>query len=108
MWPEGGLWRAAGLRDAAMVALLVLLPMRRRSLASLRLGELILVGEERIVIALSGKLTKTGVPRETDLPPQSARPSSGPTCPTHGRCWPSGDAGRGRTPASGSIGTARG
>ena len=71
MWPEGGLWRATGLRDAAMVALLALLPMRRRSLASLHLEELILVTDERIVIALTGDLTKTGVPWEADVPPQS-------------------------------------
>ena len=73
MWPEGGLWRATGLRDAAMVALLALLPIRRRSLASLRLGESVLVTDDRITIALSGDLTKTRVPWEADVPPQSAR-----------------------------------
>ncbi|MGB3626835.1 MAG: tyrosine-type recombinase/integrase, partial [Henriciella sp.] len=71
MWPEGSLFRATGLRDAAMVALLALLPMRRRALASLRLGESILVGDDRITVALSGALTKTGVPWEADVPPQS-------------------------------------
>ena len=72
MWPEGAPYRATGLRDAAMVALLTFLPMRRRSLTSLRLGESILVTDDRITIALSGDLTKTGVPWEADVPPQSA------------------------------------
>ncbi len=105
MWPERAPYRATGLRDAAMVALLALLPMRRRSLASLRLGELALVTKERITIALSGDLTKTGVPWEADVPPQSvsflraylaeARPVLA-------------DRAREKTPASGSTGPARG
>ena len=53
--PEGGLTRATAQRDAAMVGLLALLPMRRRSLASLRLGESVFVTEDRIIIALPGE-----------------------------------------------------
>ena len=105
MWPERAPYRATGLRDAAMVRVLALQPIRRRSLVSLRLRESVLVSDDRITIALSGKLTKTGVPWEADVPPQSvsflraylaeARPVLA-------------DRAREKTPASGSTGPARG
>ena len=69
--PEGGLTRATAQRDAAMVGLLALLPMRRRSLASLSLGSSVFLTEDRIVIALSGNLTKTDVPWEAEVPDES-------------------------------------
>ena len=69
--PEGGLTRATAQRDAAMIGLLTLLPVRRRSLAALRLGESVFVTEDRIIIALPGDMTKTGVSWEAEVPPQS-------------------------------------
>ena len=70
--PEGGLMRATAQRDAAMVGLLALLPMRRRSLASLSLDSSVFVTEDRIVIALSAELMKTHVPWEAEVPDESA------------------------------------
>ncbi|PZX09942.1 phage integrase family protein [Palleronia aestuarii] len=68
--PEGTLSRAMGLRDAAMIALLALLPMRRRSLARLRIGNSISMTEDRIVIALASADTKSGKPWDCDVPVQ--------------------------------------
>lgn len=55
-------------RDGALVALLSLLPMRRRALANLQLGSSVLVEETVISIVLSPEMTKTGIPWEADVP----------------------------------------
>lgn len=65
------LYRAIGMRDGAMIALLALMPMRRRTLAGLELGSSVFVSEDRIVIATSAELNKTGVPWEAEVPPQA-------------------------------------
>jgi integrase len=57
-------------RDGTMIALLSLLPMRRRSFCGLTLGQSILVGDSGILICLSEEMTKTGVPWEVAVPPQ--------------------------------------
>ena len=57
-------------RDGAMIALLSLLPMRRRSFCELTLGQSILVSKSGILISLSEEMTKTGVPWEVAVPPQ--------------------------------------
>lgn len=59
-------------RDGTMVALLALLPMRRRSFCELTLGQSVLITASEIVIALSEEMTKTGVPWEAPVPPQVA------------------------------------
>jgi integrase/recombinase XerD len=55
-------------RDGTMIAMLALIPIRRRAFASLQLGESLLVDDEKITIALSEDLTKTGVHWETVVP----------------------------------------
>jgi integrase len=55
-------------RDGVMVAMLALLPMRRRAFANLELGKSLLVMPEEIVVCLPEELTKTGVPWETAVP----------------------------------------
>lgn len=57
-------------RDGTMIALLALVPMRRRSFNSLTLCASVHVTEEEIIIALSGEQTKTGVPWEAAAPRQ--------------------------------------
>lgn len=57
-------------RDGAMIALLSLLPMRRRSFCELTLGQSILISDSAILICLSEEMTKTGVPWEVAVPPQ--------------------------------------
>jgi integrase/recombinase XerD len=51
-------------RDGTMVAFLALLPLRRRALSELKLGQSVLVDPTRITIALSGDMTKNGHPWE--------------------------------------------
>jgi integrase len=60
------------VRDGAMIALLALLPMRRRSFSELRLGHSVLVGSEDILISLSSELTKNGLPWESPVPKAAA------------------------------------
>ncbi|SLN75014.1 site-specific tyrosine recombinase XerC [Roseivivax jejudonensis] len=67
---DSTLYRAIGMRDGAMIALLALMPMRRRTLASLSLGESVFIGERQITLAVPGALTKTGHPWEADVPSQ--------------------------------------
>jgi integrase len=81
---EAGLWHAgpnADLattpleaakrrRDGIMVAMLALMPMRRRAFANLELGRSIHLLPEEIVVALPEELTKTGVPWEAPVPEQ--------------------------------------
>lgn len=55
-------------RDGTMVAFLAMMPIRRRALAGLTIGESICVLQDRIMIALPEHLTKTGVPWETTVP----------------------------------------
>lgn len=57
-------------RDGAMVALLALMPMRRRALCELHLGHSVFVAESEIIVALSEDMTKTGVPWEAVVPAQ--------------------------------------
>lgn len=62
--------RLVDMRDGTMIALLSLLPMRRRSFCELTLGQSIHVTPTSIVISLSGDMTKTGVPWEAAVPSQ--------------------------------------
>jgi integrase len=59
-------------RDGAMIAMLALLPMRRRAFASLRLGHSVHVTETELLVALTEEMTKAGVPWEAPVPPQIA------------------------------------
>ena len=59
-------------RDGAMIAMLALMPMRRRSFAGLRLGHSIHVTENEILVALPEEMTKTGLPWEARVPAQVA------------------------------------
>lgn len=59
-------------RDGAMIAMLALMPMRRRAFASLELGQSIHLLPEEIVVALPEELTKTGVAWEAPVPDQVA------------------------------------
>lgn len=59
-------------RDGLMIAMLALMPMRRRAFVGLRLGESVHVTEEEILIALPEELTKTGRPWEAAVPGQVA------------------------------------
>lgn len=58
------------LRDGTMIALLALMPMRRRAFASLRIGHSVLVADDEILIALPAELTKSGQPWEAVVPNQ--------------------------------------
>lgn len=55
-------------RDGTMVAFLALLPMRRRALSELTLGQSVLLTPDRIFINLSGDMTKSGQPWEAQVP----------------------------------------
>lgn len=55
-------------RDGTMVALLALMPLRRRAFAGLRLGRSLLIQPGEIVVALDEDLTKTGVSWEAPVP----------------------------------------
>lgn len=55
-------------RDGTMVALLALVPMRRRAFMHLELGSSLLVREDRIMISLPGDLTKNGLPWSCNVP----------------------------------------
>jgi integrase/recombinase XerD len=60
-----------GLRNGAMIALLALMPLRRRALANLRLGESLFVSDNGITVALPADLTKSGRPWEAAVPAAS-------------------------------------
>lgn len=49
-------------RNGTMVAMLSLMPMRRRAFANLEIGSSLIVSEGRIFVALPGELTKNGMP----------------------------------------------
>ena len=57
-------------RDGMMIALLALLPIRRRSFCELSLGQSLHVTDEEIIISLSEEMTKTGVAWEAEVPAQ--------------------------------------
>lgn len=59
-------------RDGLMIALLALLPIRRRAFCELTLGQSLFVTEDEIIISLSDEMTKTGVPWEATVPLQVA------------------------------------
>jgi site-specific recombinase XerD len=62
------LQRAKRLRDATMVALLAVMPMRHRALTGLSIGTSLLVSRRNLTVALPGELTKNGKPWEADVP----------------------------------------
>ncbi|MFD1343259.1 tyrosine-type recombinase/integrase [Litorisediminicola beolgyonensis] len=64
------LFRATRIRDGAIIALLAMMPIRRRSLAELEIGISIFIDAAGATIALSEEQTKTGLPWEAELPPQ--------------------------------------
>lgn len=55
-------------RDGAMVALLSLMPMRRRSFVELDLEKSFEVAKNHITVRLSGDMTKNGLPWEAPVP----------------------------------------
>ena len=57
-------------RDGTMIALLAVLPMRRRAFCELTLGHSIHVSATEIMISLAPEMTKTGVPWEVIVPGQ--------------------------------------
>jgi integrase len=57
-------------RDGLMIALLAVLPIRLRSFCELVIGQSVHVIEDEILISLSEKMTKTGVPWEAAVPQQ--------------------------------------
>ena len=59
-------------RDGTMIAMLALMPMRRRAFAGLRLGHSLYVTQNEILVALPGEMTKTGLPWEAPVPAQVA------------------------------------
>ena len=59
-------------RDGLMIAILAVLPIRRRSFCELALGKSVHVTDDEIMISLSEDMTKTGVPWEAAVPPQIA------------------------------------
>jgi integrase len=60
---------ALARRNGTMVAFLALLPLRRRALSELQLGRSVLVSPTKIVITLSGDMTKNGQPWEAAVQP---------------------------------------
>lgn len=57
-------------RDGMMIALLAVLPIRRRAFCELALGQSIHVSDDEILLSLSEDMTKTGVPWEAAIPQQ--------------------------------------
>lgn len=89
------------LRDGTMIAMLALMPMRRRAFAGLRIGTSLYVAADTMTVALPGDLTKSGQPWEADVPQSveplvrryvnEARPFFYGAWPTASRCpvgWP--------------------
>ncbi|MFC3614543.1 hypothetical protein ACFORG_12285 [Lutimaribacter marinistellae] len=56
------------LRDGTMIAMLAVMPMRRRAFAGLQLSVSLFVTAETISVALPEDLTKSGQPWEADVP----------------------------------------
>ena len=57
-------------RDGTMIALLAVLPMRRRAFCELALGQSVHITATEIMISLSPEMTKTAVPWEVPVPSQ--------------------------------------
>ena len=57
-------------RDGMMIALLAVLPIRRRAFCELALGQSLHVSDDEILISLSEDMTKTGVSWEAAIPQQ--------------------------------------
>ena len=57
-------------RDGTMIALLSVLPMRRRAFCELALGHSVHVSATEIMISLAPEMTKTGIPWEVEVPKQ--------------------------------------
>lgn len=55
-------------RNGTMVAMLSLMPMRKRAFTHLEIGASLIVGEHRTIVALPGELTKNGLPWEAEVP----------------------------------------
>lgn len=55
-------------RNGTMVAMLALMPMRRRAFGQLEIGTSLLVGGDRIIVALSSEMTKNRLPWEAEVP----------------------------------------
>jgi integrase len=55
-------------RNGTMVAMLALMPMRRRAFAHLEIGTSLFISEDRTVVALPDELTKNGLPWEAEAP----------------------------------------
>ena len=66
------LQRAKRLRDAAMVALLAMMPIRHRAFAALQLGVSVMVDARGLTIILSDELTKSARHWEADIPEPAA------------------------------------
>lgn len=62
--------RLLDIRDGTMIALLSLLPMRRRSFCELTLGQSVHLTPTAIMISLSEEMTKTGRNWDVEVPPQ--------------------------------------
>ena len=60
--------RAARFRTGAMIAMLALMPLRRRTFAELELGSSVFVEQDRIVVSASGTMMKCGIPWEAEVP----------------------------------------
>ncbi len=61
------------LRDGAMIAMLALMPMRRRAFADLCLGASFHLAPDKLTVSLSEEMTKTGQPWEGGQRAQAGR-----------------------------------
>ena|SRR6056297_326438 len=64
--------RALRQRNATLIAFLTLIPIRRRALSSLRLGESVVIDNDQILIQTAPDLNKTKTYWETLVPPSIA------------------------------------
>ncbi len=67
------LQQAIRQRDGTLVAFLAMIPIRRRALTGLRIGETLIVTADELVLALPGVLTKNDLPFEGGI----AEPTAG-------------------------------
>lgn len=66
--PSGSLMGAIQHRDGLIIALLALVPLRRRNLADLELGRSLIANGDTFLIVFAERETKTGAPLELLLP----------------------------------------
>lgn len=66
--PNGGVEAAVHYRDGLVIALLALVPLRRRNLAGLHLGQGLLPVGDRFLVTFTEDETKAGTPIELFLP----------------------------------------